>query len=307
MQAVVERVINLLIYLLESPKPVTADEIRQTVAGYEQSGDEAFHRMFERDKDVLRQLGVPLERQALDVWEVDFGYTVDPEKYAIPDPGLNEEEKAALSVAARMVRLGEGNAGLEGLRKLGGVERGVGLEPLGADLGAEAVTLGELFRAVTERRLIEFDYKGERRFLKPYGLAHRRGHWYLAGGSEKGERVYRVDRLEGLEVGDSSGAYKPPRSFDIKNLMTQQPWESGGDEVVRAIVRFDPDVAWWAARTLGVPAPERGPLETQVPVANRDAFMGWILSFGASAVVLSPEDIRLAVKKTVELTLEGIS
>ena len=107
MQSVVERVINLLIYLLESLAPVTADQIRQTVPGYDQSSDEAFHRMFERDKDVLRKLGVPLDRQAMDAWEIDFGYTVDPARYAIADPHLTEEEMAALSLASRMVRLGE--------------------------------------------------------------------------------------------------------------------------------------------------------------------------------------------------------
>ena len=50
MQNVVERVINLLIYLLDSPNPVTADQVRQTVAGYGEQSDDAFHRMFERDK-----------------------------------------------------------------------------------------------------------------------------------------------------------------------------------------------------------------------------------------------------------------
>ena len=60
MQNVVERVINLLIYLLESPEPASAADIRHTVAGYGQESDEAFHRMFERDKDLLKRLGVPL-------------------------------------------------------------------------------------------------------------------------------------------------------------------------------------------------------------------------------------------------------
>ena len=307
MQSVVERVINLLIYLLEVSAPVTADQVRQTVPGYDQSSDEAFHRMFERDKEVLRQLGVPLERQALDAWEVDFGYTVDPARYAIPDPGLTEEEMAALSLAARMVRLGEGNAGLEGLRKLGGVERGVGIEPLGADLGSGAEMLGDLFGAITERRMVGFDYREERRSLKPYGLAHRRGHWYLAGATPKGDRVFRVDRLSRLELEDSPGAFKPPRGFDIRGLMAQSPWESGQDDVVKAMVRFDSEVAWWSARTLGVSAPESGSLDTEIPVANRDAFMGWLLSFGSSAEVLSPEDLRAEVKANVEATLAGIS
>ena len=307
MQSVVERVINLLIYLLESSAPVTADQIRQTVPGYDQSSDEAFHRMFERDKDVLRKLGVPLDRKALDAWEIDFGYTIDPARYAIADPDLTEEEMAALSLASRMVRLGEGSAGLEGLRKLGGVERGAGLEPLGADLGPEAALLGDLFGAITQRRVVGFDYRGERRTLEPYGLAHRRGHWYLVGKAPKGERVYRVDRLTALDVDDPPGAFKPPRDFDVRGLMSREPWESGQDELVKATVRFDSDVAWWSARTLGLDPWKSGPLDVEVPVANRDAFMGWILSFGASAEVLSPKDLRAELKANVEATLNGIS
>jgi proteasome accessory factor B len=305
MQNVIERVINLLIYLLESPVPVTAEDVRFTVAGYGDQTDDAFHRMFERDKEVLRRLGIPLERQALDAFEVDFGYRVDPEKYALPDPALTEEERFALSVAARMVRLGGGNAGLEGLNKLGGVERGVGLEPLGADLGAESEILGDLFRAVTERRIIRFRYKDAERDLKPYGLAHRRGHWYLAGDGPHGPRVFRIDRMSDLEVGEVSGSFKRPATFDIRATMISQPWDLGSDPTLVATVRFDPEVAWWAARTLGVGSIDGQPLDVDLPVSNEDAFVGWILSFGAAAEVLSPESMRAEIRARVQAAVAG--
>jgi proteasome accessory factor B len=305
-QNVIERVINLLIFLLESPVPVTADDVRFTVAGYGDQNDEAFHRMFERDKEVLRRLGIPLERQALDGFEVDFGYRVDPEKYALADPGLTEEERFALSVAARMVRLGGGNAGLEGLNKLGGVERGVGLEPLGADLGAESEILGDLFRAVTERRTIQFSYREDERQLKPYGLAHRRGHWYLVGDGVEGLRVFRVDRMTALELGDESSAFTRPRGFDIRATMISQPWDLGSEAKSVAKVRFEPDVAWWAARTLGVSAVDGESLEVDLPVSNADAFVGWILSFGASAEVVSPDEMRAEIRSRVEAAVAGV-
>jgi len=302
MQGVVERVLNLLIYLLESNSPVTADEVRQTVAGYENQTDEAFHRMFERDKDVLRRLGVPIKMEALDAWEIDYGYTVDPDEYAVPDPGLTQEERVALSVAARMVRLGGSHAGLDALLKLGGIERGVGIEPLGADLGAEAETLGVLFGAITEHRSVRFDYRGNTRVLDPYGMAHRRGHWYLLGGTADGERLYRVDRMEVITVAEEPDTFSKPRGFDVKSIMDLQPWEAGSDPQVEAEVRFDADVAWWAARTLGLKEPE-GELVTRVPVANRDAFIGWILSFGASAEVLGPPEIRDGIRSGVEAAM----
>ncbi len=305
MQSVVERTLNLLIFLLESPHPVTADDVRNTVLGYGEQTDDAFHRMFERDKDVLRTLGVPIKREALDAWEVDFGYTVDPDEYAIPDPKLTQEERVALSVAARIVRLGGSHAGLEALRKLGGVERGAGLEPLGADLGPGAEILGSLFGAITERRSIEFTYRGQSRTGNPFGIAHRRGHWYLVAGTSKGERLYRVDRIERVDVGDTPDSFEKPRGFDIRSIMDTQPWETGQDEIVKAEVRFEPDVAWWAARTLRLPTPE-GELSVTIPVANRDAFVGWILSFGAAAAITVPESLRDEITSRVDAALERL-
>jgi proteasome accessory factor B len=307
MQNVVERVINLLIYLLDSDAPVTAGQIRRTVAGYGEQTDEAFHRMFERDKELLKGMGVPLEMKAIDAWEIDFGYTIDPDKYAIPDPGLTEGERVALSVAARMVRLGGANAGLAGLLKLGGLERGTGVEPLGADLGAEASVLGDVFLAVSERRKLEFDYGGTRRRLDPYGIAHRRGHWYVVGQTPAGERVFRVDRVSALTVGKEEGAFSRPKRFDVKRAMSHHPWDAGQDDLVTARVRFDPDVAWWAARTLGVAGPEKGPLEVDLPVANRDAFIGWVLGFGPDAEVLGPPDLRDEVIGRVEEAVRGLT
>ncbi len=305
MQNVVERVLNLLIYLLESPNPVTADDVRRTVLGYDGQTDEAFHRMFERDKDVLRKLGVPLNRQALDAWEVDYGYTVDPDEYAVPDPGLSEEERVALSVAARMVRLGGSYAGLDALLKLGGIERSVGLEPLGADLGAEAEVLGSLFGAITEHRAVKFEYRAIERQLDPYGIAHRRGHWYLVGAGAEGERIYRVDRIGKLTVSQKTGTFAKPKGFDVRSLMDGQPWEAGSDPEVEATIRFDSEVAWWAARTLGLERPE-AELVATVPVANRDALVGWVLSFGDAAEVLDPPEIRDEIRTRVEAALEKL-
>jgi proteasome accessory factor B len=307
MQNVVERVLNLLIYLLESPRPVTADDIRYTVQGYGQESDDAFHRMFERDKDLLRRMGVPLKLVPLDAWEVEFGYTVDPDEYALDDPGLTQEEKVALSVAARMVRLGGSHLGVNALLKLGGVERVAGMEPLGADLGAEAEVLGDLFEAVTRRSRVTFRYRDQERRLEPWGLAHRRGHWYVAGNTPDGERVYRVDRMERVEVDEATDQFRRPKDFDIRRVLDGHPWEAGEGDEVEARVRFDAKLAWWAARTLGVEAPPEGePLEATVPVVNRDAFLGWVLSFGAGAEILEPDDLRAEVVERVRGALEAL-
>lgn len=306
MQNVVERVLNLLIYLLESPVPVTSNDVRNTIPGYADQGDEAFHRMFERDKQVLRRLGIPIKFEGGGVWEMEEGYSVDPDEYAIPDPKLSDEERLALSVAARMVRLGGTEAGVGALLKLGGIESAGGLEPLGADLGEGIEVLGELFSAVAERRKVEFTYRNQARLVEPYGIAHHRGHWYLVGNTPEGQRMYRVDRLDNLEIMEESGAFKRPKGFDIKTAVANQPWEAGVDPELTAEVRFDADVAWWAARSLGLPEPDED-LTTTMNVVNRDAFLGWVLSFGDSAEVIGPPELREAVAHRVGETLAQLA
>lgn len=304
MQNVVERVLNLLIYLLESPDPVTSNDIRNTVHGYADQTDEAFHRMFERDKNLLRRLGVPLKLEALDAWEIDEGYTVDPDEYAIADPALTDEERLALSVASRMVRLDGTEAGVGAIIKLGGLERGDGLEPLAADLGEGAELLGELFGAIADRRKVRLTYRGQVRPVEPYGMAHRRGHWYLVGNTPEGERMYRVDRVEALVVEDTPDAFQKPADFDIRAVVYSQPWETGDDPAVETTVRFDAEVAWWAARSLGL-AETSDELTTTVPVVNQNAFVGWVLSFGSAAEVIDPPDMRQAVRSRIEEALEN--
>src|SRR5690606_22344225 len=169
------------------------------------------------------------------------------------------EERAALALAARVIRLGGGPAAPEALLKLGGFGPGEGSEPLGADLGSAADRLGDLFSAVTERRIVRFDYRDKPRQIEPYGLAHRRGHWYLVGGSPEGIRVFRVDRIGAMQLDEEPGAFTRPADFDLRSEIDAHPWEAGSDETVVATVRFEPEMAWWAARTLRVDH-DTGPL-----------------------------------------------
>ena len=61
-----ERLLNLVMVLLYTRRPLTKAQIRRLVGQYDTSPSvEAFERMFERDKDELRALGVPLATTCL--------------------------------------------------------------------------------------------------------------------------------------------------------------------------------------------------------------------------------------------------
>ena len=297
MQKVIERILNLLAFLLTAERPVTADEIRTTVAEYDQDSDDAWRRMFERDKDLLRSLGIPLKTKFTDIWEVEVGYEVPLEEYALEDPELTDEERTALWLAAKAVRIGGRAPGTDALFKLGGAPLVTAGEPLAANLGGSVEALPDLFESVAQQRRVSFHYRDKDRILEPYELVHRRGHWYLVGveWTEDIVKVFRVDRIEDLILGDESGVFRRPRGFHAADAIPEVPWEAGPEDE-KALVRFDADIEWWARRQLAgstkIEDLPDGAIDVTFRVANPEAFIGWVLSFDDSAEILEPHFLR---------------
>ena len=297
MQKVIERILNLLAYLLTVDRPVTADEIRHTVSGYDRDSDTAFHRTFERDKDLLRRLGIPIEREATDVFEVEFGYVVHDDRYALEDPGLSDEERSALALAVQAVGFGGRPSGQEALMKLGGAVGSLDGTELGADLGDQAETVAAAFSAISERRTLSFEYRGRDRRVRPYGLVHRRGRWYLVAADVESNdvKVYRLDRAATLTAGERAGAFTTPEGFKPADAVLHHPWDAGRD-VATASVVFDENVAWIAERELGpntvVERRPDGSIAATVEIAEPAAFLGWLIGFEDQAEIVGPRDLR---------------
>ena len=99
----VERLMNLVIALLSTRGYITAEKIRSSVAGYADSAtDEAFSRMFERDKNELRDLGIPLETGKVSSFDPVEGYRINRDAYALPAVELTADEAAAVAVATQL-------------------------------------------------------------------------------------------------------------------------------------------------------------------------------------------------------------
>lgn len=296
MQKVVERILNLLAFLLTSDRPITADEIRHTVAGYDRDNDDAFRRMFERDKDLLRTLGVPLKMQATDAWEVESGYVVPSDEYAMFDIDLDEDERVALMLARQAVLMGGTAQAFEPLLKLGGLPALASSEPFAADLALDNEIVATIFEATTQRLYVDFRYHHSDRRFASYGLVHRRGNWYTVG-SELGSealKAFRIDRIES-GVALTSEKFDRPLAVKVSDAIPGAPWEAGGDDLV-ATVCFDPDLAWWAERQLTDRAittrTESGGLRCEIPVHNVDAFFAWMIDFQDKAVIEGPPALR---------------
>src|SRR3954465_6061889 len=143
-----ERLVNLVALLLESRRPLTFDEIREKLGeAYEHGDVNSAKRMFERDKDVLRDIGVPIEVSATDVWDAEQGYTIAKERYYLPEIRFTAEEITALAVAARS---GSDTAAEDAVRKLlSGATEGI-LAALPADVGPVTETATETLTAAAE-------------------------------------------------------------------------------------------------------------------------------------------------------------
>jgi proteasome accessory factor B len=297
----IERLLNLTAALLNTERALSAEELHERVPGYPDDKG-SFRRQFERDKDALRQLGLPLTTSPLtgEYAEFQTGYQIVAAQYYLPDPGLAPDELSALHLAARVVRL-EGNGTADASWKLGRPDAGG--NAFGGDGGAalDAVIpvsdgLAVLFGAIAERRLATFTYKSETRTVEPNQLSFRTGHWYLLAFDRLrlDHRSFRIDRIEStVDLGeqiDAAVAAVP------QNRAPQQPWELGTGQPTMARVRIDAAQAIWARANLGeaaiVARDDAGAVTFELAVRNRDAFRSFVLGFLDRATVVGPPEFR---------------
>src|SRR6201993_4732748 len=100
-----ERLLSLVVCLLSSQRYLTATQIRAAVPGYPDSFD-AFKRMFERDKEELRELGIPLDMGSNGPLDEELGYRIPRQRYVLPDIRLEPDEApGARPEAARRGRV----------------------------------------------------------------------------------------------------------------------------------------------------------------------------------------------------------
>lgn len=289
------RLLNLYALLTETPRPLTARQIREQLDADYGPTDAAFRRAFERDKEELRSLGIDIaiEEVVGDSDQPEAGYLVPRSARSFRVPDLTAEEAAALQLAVSLVRL-EGADGAAGLWKVGAVG------PQVDDAGIAALPahpqLGPLFTAVAERRTARFDYRGEQREVDPYRLDFARGRWYLLAfdHARDAERWFRLDRMTGAPVLGPPGAFRPPSTTVPGSV--PDPWSLSMDDPVQARVTVDAPVAPVVRSILGddavVEEHDDGSLVVELEVSHRDGFRSFVLGFLEHVEVLSPPQLR---------------
>jgi len=295
-----ERLINLTIALLATKRYLTKNEIFRNVDGYEGNA-EAKERMFERDKDDLRKLGIQIEVGGLDpLFDDEAGYRIRPESYALSLQNLSATQVTLLSLAAQawqdaaFTDLSE-----QALRKFTsvGVDSDSSQLPI---LAPKIVGADENLRCVldslTSLTTIEFDYltaQGDRqkRSLNVYGVQARKSHWYLIGlDLEKSAiRNFRLDRIAGevTAVGKAQ-SYEIPSNFEIFEL-EQTP------ETPIAKLQVRPGSGYQLRRlATQVHASDEWD-QIEIPMFDLDFLINLVLWHGDDVIVLEPLTLRTAV------------
>lgn len=201
------RLINLVIALLATKKYLTKPQIFKAVEGYD-SSPEAADRMFERDKEELRALGIEIEMKSVDpLFDDEIGYRILPERYKFDLGPLSAEEVSILAIAAQIWR----ESAFEDLAK----STSLRLESLGivsdfSELPNESfyqappASLMNILNAIESQKLIEFNYPDlenalQSKTLAPHGVYTKGKNWYLYAQDQKDSsfKSYRLDRIDG--------------------------------------------------------------------------------------------------------------
>lgn len=304
----VERVLNLLALMLDTQVPRSREHFVREIAGYP-AQPEANRRAFERDKEILRGMGVPITMETIgDGTEV--GYRVRPDDYCLPDLGLTSDETAALRVAVSAISLGD-RTGHGALMKLGGVGDHTAAPIASLPIAPALATLFDAFR---HRAVVTFAYRGEPRTLEPWGLASKRGHWYVVGFDRDRDavRAFRADRIVGdVEVGDAD-AFVVPSDFRADRHIEDRAWLLGDAPPVAVRIAVDAGHAPGVLAALGSEArivsgsaADGEDTIVEVTMTNRAAFRSFVLGFLEHAEILDPTDVRADMIEWLEAVAAG--
>ena len=307
-----ERLVNLVLCLLSSRQYLPADRIRRIVPGYaEAPSDEAFFRMFERDKAELRELGVPLETGRTPGFEAGEGYRIARRDYELPDIDLEPDEAAAVALAARLwdspQLAGAAHGAVLKLRAAGvevDTEPSVAVEPR---VRATEPALTPLISAVQAGQIVTFLHRkhpaaeAAARILEPWGVVSWRGRWYVVGHDrDRGEtRCFRVSRIVGaVRTVSAPGSVRRPAGLDLLKIVagsaepppvahTAQLWLADGR--AHGLRRHATVLGDMTLDGVG------GDL-VAVQLPGSDVAARWIAGHGPDAVVIEPAELADAVR-----------
>ncbi|HGY92222.1 MAG TPA: WYL domain-containing protein [Planctomycetes bacterium] len=322
-----ERLLNLISFLLRSPRPVPFSEIAGYVVGYDDDAKlDSIEKRFDRDKAELRNLGIPIEYKDTGSPE-QSGYIIPAKKFFLKKLELDGGDTVLLSLAARSGALALGSPMLQdsfrsALRKVtvdAPVVEGIPREPAtmvevisGNRRANEQLQL--ICSAVFGRRRIRFDYLGHNdaepkgRRLEPYGMGLHEGEWYLVGFdlNREGVRMFKLSRIVGpvklMGASDSGPEFDIPKDFHIRDHLDRDAWEFGSGEGTTVEIRMPKPMAEQLQRRhrADVKSTSEGTAVLSIRARTPLRLLDEILSWGPDVRVIAPPDLVKAAKDRIK-------
>ena len=296
-----ERLINLTIALLAANRYLKKSEIFKSVEGYSGTAD-SMDRMFERDKNELRSLGIDISVGDIDpLFDDEPGYRIFKDSYGFQLKDLEPADVALLSVAAKLwndsVLGADAQSSLIKLESLGLTETQDSTLTFSYRYENPTLNLGRIEEAILTTKCIKFNYRDSdlMREVEPYRIALWRGFWYVIGKDiDKNDvRIFKVSRISG-EVLITKKDFKMPREF---NVSEQLP--SGENYEVILKVANDKAVV---LRNLGEIIGSEGDEDlVRIYFSDHGEALRELLRHGNNVAVESPKELKDSYRKTLEV------
>ncbi|MCM3554572.1 WYL domain-containing protein [Janibacter melonis] len=320
-RAKTERLMNLTMCLLSTRRALPKARIRTMVEAYQGvESDEAFDRMFERDKDELRGLGIPLVTEQIGgAFEDEPGYRIDRRDYALPDLSFAPDELAVIGLASRVwSHAAMAPSAATAWRKVASLEPGdsgtedpfVGIEP---NLGGSEPAFPALQEATVAGRTVTFDYTRsgaagpQTRRVDPWALTSWHGRWYLTGHDldRDEQRIYRLSRISSdVRAGGEITRHRPD-DLDPQQAVARFAEGDQAKGVATARVRTGAGHAL-RRRARSVEPVEDGWDRLELPYGSTHGLADELAGYGGDVVAESPDELVVAVRSRLDGVLASL-
>lgn len=301
----IERLINLTIALLATKRYLTKSEIFRTVEGYEGSA-ETKERMFERDKDDLRSLGIAIDVGSFDpLFNDEAGYRIKSENYQLDLGEITPTEMSLLSLAADAWQgaafAEQAQSAILKLSSIGVPADPIDIPGFSPKLSNSSKDLETISAAIGSSDYLIFDYlspslSAEAREVVPIALSNKSGFWYVSGVDKGVEevRTFRLDRVQGaITVRKNKEHFEFPSEFELDQIdaasavrFAKIDVRKGKGHALRALATSVTDLGEWD--------------QIKVPIYTVEYLTAQILWHGDDVFVHEPADLRENVVKQLQ-------
>ena len=299
-----ERLINLTLALLATKRYLTKSEIFKSVTGYSGS-PETMERMFERDKDELRNMGVEIEVKGLDpLFEDDQGYLIRAETFQLNENEFAADELLYLTMAANLwhdsALSNDSKAALLKIQSLSGpIEFNAINSPVVRDSESSQM-LATAFEAIEKLKKLSFKYNGNQRSVEPLGMFMRSGFWYLVAQDNKVIKSFKLVRVES-KISIEDETFIKPEGFDLTTYLERYSEE----EIFEAEIFVRKEQAYSLRSKYSVKDHDSEWDLMFIPYSYEPEIIENLLWHGQNIIVRKPQSLRDSIVSRLEEFIDG--